>query len=109
MKDNPIGQGLILCSLAMVGLGVIMVLSALSSPKDSDALWWQRVDGKQAIFAVAAAFVLCFFWRFNYAWLAKGKKLPWLTVFLLLISLGCALAVFTSIGHSVGGKPAGYE
>lgn len=105
LKDNPVGQGLILCAMAMIGLGVIMVASAMSSPKTSNVEWWQRVDGKQIIFAAAAICILVFFWMFNYSWLAKGKKLPWLTLILFTFALLCAFAVFIpGVGHSVGGK-----
>ena len=89
----------------MIGMGVVMVASAMTSLKTADQHWLSRVDAKQVIFAAGGCFVLLFFWRMNYAWLSKGKKLPWLTVILMLISLALAFMVYVpGLGHEVGNK-----
>jgi len=81
------------------------VCSAMASLKTPTMEWYQRVDGKQIIFAGASVLLLFFAWRFNYRWLAAGERVPTLALILLIISLvACGLVFVPGLGHSVGGK-----
>ena len=107
LRNNPTGEWLLLCAMGLMGLGVVMVCSAMSSLKSAAIAveWYQRVDGKQVIFAVAALFILFFGWRFNYRWLAAGEKGPAMAIFLFIITIILSMLVFVpGLGHEMGEK-----
>ncbi|MCD4823068.1 MAG: FtsW/RodA/SpoVE family cell cycle protein [Phycisphaerae bacterium] len=104
MRNNITGKSLILTALAMLGLGVVMVHSAVASVAEPGQ-WYARVDVRHGAFAIVAALVLATAWRVNYRVFAAGKLLPWPSLILLLIAVGLGLLVFVpGLGHSVGGK-----
>jgi cell division protein FtsW len=104
LRDNAPGQGLLLTSLAILGLGVVMVHSALSSPVRSPE-WWNNTDVRHTVFAVLAAVVLLTAWRIDYGWLNRGKRLPLPAVIILGLALASAVAVLLpGVGHAVGGE-----
>jgi len=109
MRDNPVGQGLILATLALMGLGVVMVFSATGG---ASAAWYRRTDIRQALFAAAALVILGVLWRMDYRWLARrpwaGRRVlgcvPPPAALLLAAGLaGAVLVLIPGIGHSVGG------
>jgi cell division protein FtsW len=104
MRDNAAGQGLIVVALAMIGLGVVTVHSALATVGQTGP-WYARVDVRQGVFAVVAAVVLLLGWRFDYRLLLLRGRVPWLAGFGLLLALVLACLVFVpGVGHGVGGK-----
>ena len=109
LRDNGVGQGLVLTTVALMGLGVVMVFSAAGG---ASTAWYRRTDVRQALFAAAALVLLGALWRVDYRWLARR---PWAgrgvlgfvpspAVLLLAVGLaGAALVLVPGIGHSVGG------
>lgn len=106
LRNNPTGEWMLLCAAGLLGIGVVMVCSAMASLKGQPAgvEWYQRVDGKQVIYAVMSFSILFFGWRFNYRLLMAGKKFPVFATVLLVVALVASMLVFTPIGHAVGGK-----
>lgn len=102
LKDNRTGQGLILATLALLGVGVVMVPSSLASIGPSRE-WYARADFRHIVFALVAAAAVLTLWRVGYRWLNAGKKLPWVATVLLAVALCTAPLVFVpGIGKSVG-------
>lgn len=104
MRDNAAGQWLIVVALAMVGLGVVTVHSALATVGQTGP-WFARVDVRQGLFAALAAVVLLLGWRVDYRLLLPRGRVPWLAGGGLLLALVLACLVFVpGVGHAVGGK-----
>jgi len=103
LRENLVGQGLLLASLALLALGVVMVHSAVASvatPGD----WYRRVDYRHTAFAAIAAVVLLMAWRVNVYWFRQTDRFPWRAAILLLIGLILGGLVFVNgIGYAVGG------
>jgi cell division protein FtsW len=103
LRGNGTAQGLLAATLAMLGLGVVMVHSAMASVLTPGA-WYSRVDVRHTAFAAASGILLALIWRLDYRSLNKGKRFPVVPTVLLLISvLSCGLVFVPGIGHSVGG------
>ncbi len=114
LKDNPIGKGLLLTTLALLSLGVVMVHSASASVARQGP-WYARLDVRQTLFAVAAVMVLAFGWLIDYRRLGGGygvragtdekTRFPVFPAVLLGVALICGLLVFhPAIGYAVGGR-----
>ncbi len=104
LRENPRGQSLVLVTLALMGLGVVMVHSALASVADPGD-WYKRVDYRQTLFAILAALTVLFAWRIGYRWLNAGRRLPYAAAALLVLAIACGILVFLpQVGHAVGGK-----
>jgi cell division protein FtsW len=103
LRANACGQGLVLVSLALLGLGVVMVHSAMASVRQPGA-WYARVDIRHTIFAAMAALVLLVGWRFDYRRLAAGRAV-WPAVGLLIGAMIFSALVFApGVGHAIGSK-----
>ena len=104
LRDNPAGGGLILTSLALLGLGVVMVHSALASVREP-GVWYTRADVRHTIFAVLAVLAMITLWRVDYHVLSVGRRLPALPTVILVAAVVCGLLVFVpGVGKSVGGQ-----
>ena len=110
LRENPDGQGLILLTLGLMGLGVIMAVGA-GSYRPGALAWYYQRDVRQAIFAAAALAMLCTLWRVDYRWLTRsfgrgGAALGWLlspAALLLCVSILAAAAVLV-FGREVRGS-----
>ena len=103
MRHNGTGQGLALTTLALLGLGVVMVHSAVASVAEPGA-WYARLDVRHTMFAVLAAIVMVLAWRADYRRLAGRSRVPVLAAGLLGGALICGLLVFVpGIGRAVSG------
>lgn len=103
LRENLVGQGLLLASLALLALGVVMVHSAVASVA-APGEWYRRVDYRHTAFAGIAAVVLLMAWRVNVYWFRQRDRFPWRAAILLLVGLALGGLVFApGIGHSVGG------
>lgn len=111
LRDNIAGQGLTLCTLGLLAIGVIMTYSTYGAARAA-AHWYERGDAREAIFATAAVLVLLLVGKVDYHFLAKT---PWpdrrllrhLTpaAFLLFVGLATSAALFIpGVGYSVGGR-----
>jgi cell division protein FtsW len=101
LDQNLAGQGLLLTTLGLLGLGVVMVFSAEASVREPGP-WYSRVDVRHLGFAVAAAVVLVTCWRLNVRWLNAGGRFPWVAAAMLAVALGlCALVYVHGIGHEM--------
>ena len=90
-------------TLALLAVGVVMVHSALATVGDVGP-WYTRSGVRHVLFAVVAAILVFFAWRFNYRRLLAGKRLPLLPVVLLGAAMLCGPLVFVpGLGKSVGG------
>jgi cell division protein FtsW len=97
------GQGLLIATLGLLGLGVVMVHSAAASVAQGGE-WYARVDVRHTFFAIAAAAVLMTVWRLDFHWFFCSGKRPVKAAVLLALALGLGLLVFVpGVGHSVGG------
>jgi len=103
LSGNPTGRTLVLTTLAMLGLGVVMVHSAVASVAEPGE-WYARVDVRHTIFAVLAGVALLCLWRFDYRGLARGGIVPVVPALMLAVAIVCGVLVFVpGIGRSVGG------
>ncbi|MCJ7543582.1 MAG: FtsW/RodA/SpoVE family cell cycle protein, partial [Phycisphaerae bacterium] len=103
LRGNPVGQGLILASLALLALGVVMVHSALASVREPGA-WYARADVRHTIFAALAVLTMVTLWRVDYRLLDVGRRLPVVPAAMLGVAIVCGLLVFVpGIGKSIGG------
>jgi cell division protein FtsW len=101
---NACGQGLTLSALAMLGIGVVAVNSALASVSQP-GVWYARVDVRHGVFAALAVVVLLTAWRIPYRWLSRGRILPWAATIFLGVAIVLGVLVFVpGVGHEVGGK-----
>jgi cell division protein FtsW len=101
---------LLLCVLALLGFGIIMVQSAstsLGTPLDAHGGWqWTVVGTKQLKFAGAALLVFVAMGRFDYSLLAmRGSSwlkspIMWAVV---IAAIACLLVLVPGIGMSVNG------
>ncbi len=104
LRSNPAGQALILTTLVLLGIGVVMVHSALASVASVPARWYQRVDMRNTVFAGVAALVFLLSWRLDYRKLNWGKRLPWIPLVGLVLAVGCAALVYVpGIGKEING------
>lgn len=104
LGGTPAGQGLILTTLALIGLGAVVVYSSLASVEPGGA-WYARVSVRHGLFAAAAAAVVLFAWRVPWRWLAAGRRVPVPALVILLASLVLGAMVFVpGIGYQAGGK-----
>jgi cell division protein FtsW len=98
------GQGLILATLALIGLGAVVVYSSLASVEPGGA-WYSRVSVRHGMFAALAVVVLLVGWRVPWRWLAAGGRVPVPALAILLVSLVLGAMVFVpGIGYQAGGK-----
>ena len=109
LRENFLGQTIILTTLALICFGVISAFSALSSVKQTaDLAWYQQQSAKHIIFATCAAGLIVSMCYFDYRKLCAGKKLPYLaTAFFIFAIILCLLVKFPiipSIRHHIGGK-----
>jgi len=112
-QANPTGQALWWIGLALLGLGAVMVHSTVWPP-DSSGPWYRRVEMRHAIFAAAAALVLCGGWWIDYRrliWPGRAAGEPARRGFPVVPALGLAATVVSAllvfvpgIGHAAGGK-----
>lgn len=103
LRDNPVGQGLLLATLVLLAVGAVMVPSALASVRDPGPLL-SRASVRHIIFAVIAVIVLFSAWRFDYSRLSRGGKFPILAATMLVVAIICGALVYVpGIGRSVGG------
>ncbi|MGC9454351.1 MAG: FtsW/RodA/SpoVE family cell cycle protein [Phycisphaerae bacterium] len=104
LGENPTGRGVILCSFALLAMGVVMVHSAVASVSRPGP-WYSRVDMRHTIFACAAAVIMLLLWRLDYRVLIRGRRVPLLAVVMLLVALAAAALVYVpGVGHAVGGQ-----
>ena len=109
LTQNPLGQGLLLASLALMALGVVMVFSALSTVSQP-AAWYARIDIRQALFAGLALLVLVAGSYVDYHRFGFGRGLlgrAWLTFPAVLLAVSFVLACLVyvpGIGHAVEGR-----
>ena len=102
---NTLGQGIILTGLALLGLGVVIVQTAVASVETPGVAWYQRVDLRHIVFASMAGLILLTLWRCDYRILAKGEKFPWVALGILIFGLILGGLVYVpGVGHSIGGK-----
>ena len=102
LRDNPVGQGLLLATASLLAAGAVMVPSALDSVS-AVGPWHLRASARHVLFAAASAVVLLAFWRLDYRWLRRGR-LPTIPAVALILALICGLLVFVpALGRSVGG------
>ena len=99
LRDNLLGQGLILTALGLMALGVVMVYST-SAGRGGGAAWYYRRELRQLLFAAAAAVVLLALWRFDYRWLVGRARLAWV----LLVLAAVSSVVVLVKGHAVGNR-----
>lgn len=103
LEQNPTGRTIALATLALLGLGVVMVHSAVASVV-APGPWYSRVDVRHTVFAVAAAMVVLVGWRWDYRRLLAGRRWPVPAAVLLAVAMIFAVLVFVpGIGRSVGG------
>ena len=103
LAHNPMGQGLMLATLALLALGVVLVFSALAGLSPS-AAWYARIDVRQAIFAALALLAMLALWKFDYHRLEFDRRLR-LSLVLLIAALVAAFLVYVpGIGHAVEGR-----
>ncbi|HOD81652.1 MAG: Lipid II flippase FtsW [Planctomycetes bacterium ADurb.Bin126] len=103
LAHNPLGQGLMLASLALLALGVVLVFSALASVSSS-AVWYARTDVRQAIFAAVALLAMLVLWKFDYHRLQFDRRLRLPAVLLGLALVTAFLVYVPGIGHAVEGR-----
>jgi cell division protein FtsW len=109
LRDNPLAQGLILVTLALVCLGVVMVYSTFGTVA-TQGPWYDRRDARQVMYAVAGMLLLCTLWRMDYRWLGRRpwpdrRGLGWVPApawFLLAVTVVLA-AIVLAAGESVRG------
>lgn len=104
LAENRCGQGLALTSLALMGLGIVTVHSALASVRTTNAAWYARMDVRGTVFAVLAVVVMLSAWRLDYRKLVGRRRVPLWPAVLLGVALVAAGMVFVpGVGYSVGG------
>ena len=111
--QNPTGTSLIVLTTALLALGTILVISALSSVKEVEVShWWAKVSYRHMFFAAASVIVLATLWRVDYHWFASPRRcldlrligsipLPALALVMVALVLG-GLVFVPGIGHKVG-------
>ena len=95
LSENSPGSGLIVVTLAMLAVGVVAVYSALAGVLPNTSSWHARSDMRHAMFAVAAAIIMCFGWHFRYRWLGgKPSNWPVVAIAVLLVAMTLAALVY---------------
>ena len=103
LRENLVGQGLLLVTLVLLAVGVVMVPSALASV-GSPSPWHARASVRHVLFAALAAVVLLTVWRVDYRRLLGRRRWPWIPTAALIVAVICGLLVFVpGVGRSVGG------
>lgn len=103
LRDNLVGQGLILTTLALMCLGVVMVFSTAGAMR-APGPWYYRRDARQALFAIVGFLLLCTLWRVDYRWLARRpwpnrRRLSWVpSPAAMLLAGGFAAAAVVLVG-----------
>lgn len=112
LRDNLIGQGIVLTTLTFMTLGLVFISSTSGTLSERTA-WYNRPDVRQAMYAPVALLILCLFWRLDYHLLdrrpwAGVRLLRWIPApAMLLVILGLALSAVVLIPHvgfEVGGQ-----
>lgn len=104
-------DGLTVCVLALLLLGVVMVQSASAGAAERNGWQWSVSAIKDAVFAAAGLMTFLVVGWFNYAWLgratAKLRRNPivWLMAITVLANL---LVLVPHVGASVNGRGAGF-
>ena len=106
LSENTSGSGLVVVTLAMLGLGIVAVHSALAGVLPSTVEWHARSDMRHTLFAIAAAIIMCTGWRFRYRWLGGNtSKWPVAAMLLLLVAIILAALVYVpGLGHARHGR-----
>jgi cell division protein FtsW len=106
LTENSSGSGLIVVTLAMLGIGIIAVHSALAGVLPSTVSWAARSDMRHTLFAVVAALIMCFGWKFRYRWLGgKSERWPVAASIVLFLSLVLVALVYVpGLGYARNGK-----
>ncbi len=99
LRENLLGQGLILTALALVALGVVMVYSTAAG-RGRVSHWYYRRELRQLLFAAAAVVVLLTLWRFDYRWFIGRARLWCVLLALAVVSSTLVLVK----GHAVGNR-----
>ena len=100
LRRNPLGQGLILVTTAMLGVGVVWAVSTAGG-REAPEKWYYRLDARQAIFATVGFLIIATLWRLDYRLLARrafadGRFWKWLlnpSMLLLLVGVGLSALV----------------
>lgn len=106
LRDNLVGQGLILTTLALMCLGVVMVFSTAGAMRSPEP-WYYRRDARQALFAIAGFLLLCTLWRVDYRRLAvrpwpNRRRLSWVpSPAAMLLAGGFAASAVVLVGGEV--------
>ncbi|MCY2929153.1 MAG: FtsW/RodA/SpoVE family cell cycle protein [Planctomycetota bacterium] len=103
------GWVLSVITLAMLGIGVVMVHSALARRADAGAAWYARREWKHTVYAILSALIVMTAWRVDYSRLVRrGGRVPFWPALFLGVALLLALAVYIHVpGLPLGGHPVG--
>jgi cell division protein FtsW len=107
LKDNSIGQGLLITTLAMLALGVVTVHSALSTVAAGEPIeWYNRHEVRHTIYAALAAIVMLTLWPIDYRVLLRhtGKALAGAVLVVALLASVVVLMRVPGISHHVGNQ-----
>jgi cell division protein FtsW len=95
---------MVLSALALIGLGVVVVHSAMTSVLEAGQ-WYQRVDVRHTAFAILAVGVMLLAGRVNIRWLVRGRGGMIVAILLLGLAAGLAALVYVpGVGYAMGGK-----
>lgn len=105
------GWVLSIITLAMLGIGVVMVHSALARQAEAGAAWYSRREWKHTVYAALSALIVMTFWRVDYQRLARrGGRVPHWPATFLAVAILLAGAVYIHVpglpigGHAVGNR-----
>ncbi|MCY2925675.1 MAG: FtsW/RodA/SpoVE family cell cycle protein [Planctomycetota bacterium] len=105
------GWVLSIITLAMLGLGVIMVHSALARQAEPGAAWYARREWKHTVYAALSALIVMTAWRVDYRRIARrGGLVPFWPAAFLASAILLAAAVHIHVpglpfgGHAVGNR-----
>ncbi len=112
LSPGPPGRAgwvLSIITLAMLGIGVVMVHSALACRAEPDTAWHARKEWRHTVYAALAAVIVMTLWRVDYRRLVKrGGRLPFWPAIFLGVALLLAAAVYIRVpGLPVGGHQVG--
>ncbi len=110
LRENLPGQGLMLVTSALMGVGVVWAFSTAAG-RSAPSEWFRRTDARQSMFAVAGFALIALFWWIDYRWLARrafvgGRVLKWLfslAAGLLLVGVGLSVLVLV-LGRRIHGS-----
>lgn len=102
------GWVLSVITMALLGIGVIMVHSATATLTPSTLPWHAQRAWRHTMFAAASALIVMVFWRLDYHILARaGRRTPIFPTLFLGLALLLAMVAFLRVpglAHSVGGR-----